>query len=75
MITESIEVENLKYGGCASTIKTRLQNLTGVFSVSVDKDNSIINIEHNSSINRKNIISQLESLGYPESHTQNTLLP
>lgn len=74
MKTSKIIVENLKCGGCANTIKNRLQGLTGIFSVVVDKDNSTISVEHNNSISRKGIIEQLEKLGYPEENTDNSIV-
>lgn len=74
METSNIIVENLKCGGCANTIKTRLQSLIGIFSVEVDKENSAIKIEHNKGISRKEIIVQLEKLGYPEENTDNSIV-
>ncbi|MFN4144863.1 MAG: heavy-metal-associated domain-containing protein [Runella sp.] len=74
MKTESIMVENLKCGGCANTIKTRLQNLTGIFGVYVDKDNSVVTVEHSGSISRESITNILKQLGYPEADTTNTIL-
>lgn len=74
MKTSEIFIENLKCAGCANTIKTRLQNLTGVFSVEIDKENSLVKVEHNTAIRRLGIISQLESLGYPEQNSDNTII-
>lgn len=74
METSNVIVENLKCGGCANTITNRLQSLMGVFSVEVDKENSAIKIEHNNSISRKEIIVQLERLGYPEENTDNSIV-
>ncbi len=74
METSNIIVENLKCGGCANTIKNRLQSLMGVFSVEVDKENSAIKIDHNHSISRNEIIVQLEKLGYPEENTDNSIV-
>ncbi|MDZ7899274.1 MAG: heavy metal-associated domain-containing protein [Arcicella sp.] len=74
MKTSEILIENLKCGGCANSIKTRLQNLTGVFSVEIDQENSLVKVEHNTSIKRTGIISQLESLGYPEQNSNNTVI-
>lgn len=69
-----ILVENLKCGGCANTIKNRLINLTGVFSVEIDIENAAIKVEHNQSISRLGIVGQLQSLGYPEMDSKNTVL-
>jgi copper chaperone len=74
MKTTKILVENLKCGGCANTIKNRLINLTGVFSVEIDIESAAIKVEHNQSISRLGIVAQLQSLGYPELDTNNTVL-
>ncbi len=73
MKTTEIIIENLKCGGCAQTIKTRLNNLKGVFSVEIDINNSKVRIEHNSALIRAELISKLESLGYPEHNSTNTV--
>ena len=64
----SIEVENIKCGGCASTIKHKLSELEGVESVAVAIEEGIVTIEGNDS-QREQVASELLRLGYPETGT------
>lgn len=64
----TIQVENIKCGGCANTIKTRLQELDAVQSVSVDIASGQVSIEGDEH-HRAEIAARLLSLGYPESGT------
>ncbi len=60
----TIEVENIKCGGCVNSIKSSLSKMEGVEYVAVDKDTEIIDIE--GSIERTALVEKLHSLGYPE---------
>lgn len=66
MYTSEIVVKNLNFGACTNRIKVRLQNLTGVFSVQIDTENTTVKVVHNTSIRRQDIVKQLLSLGYLE---------
>ena len=44
MMTAAIQIENLKCGGCATTIKKGLLSLNAVKEVTVDVENSIVSI-------------------------------
>jgi len=63
-----IAVENIKCGGCASTIKSKLNAMDAVDSCEVDIENGIVSINGNES--KKTEVSKLLlKLGYPESGT------
>ena len=64
----SIEVENIKCGGCASTIKSRLSEQAGVKSVSVAIEQGVVTIEGDETL-RDQMASELLRLGYPEKGT------
>lgn len=64
----SISVENIKCGGCANTIKTRLVELEPVSEVEVEIETGIVTIEGNES-ERDTVTAELLRLGYPESGT------
>lgn len=64
----SISVENIKCGGCASTITTRLAELDSVDECRVDVENGIVNIEGDEAA-RDSVAEKLLSLGYPETGT------
>jgi len=63
-----ISVENIKCGGCANTITTRLNALDVIDSCEVDVDRGIISINGDES-SREEVSQLLLKLGYPESGT------
>lgn len=68
-----IEIENLKCGGCASTIKKGLLGLENVSDVEIDVEKSIVSFtSEEASLNK--IKEKLSKLGYPEVGDKNTVL-
>jgi len=67
----TIEVENIKCGGCMNSIKTALMKLEGVAQVEVDKDKELITVE--ASTERDVLAATLSNLGYPEKGNNNLL--
>jgi copper chaperone len=63
-----ISVENIKCGGCASTIKSKLNAMHAVDSCEVDIENGIVTINGNES-GKTEVAQLLLKLGYPESGT------
>lgn len=74
MQTEIITIANLKCSGCAHTIKTKLESITGVYqvAVNVEEDNVTVNFEEPAT--RLAITEKLHDLGYPEATAENGLL-
>jgi len=64
----SIEVENIKCAGCASTIKNKLSLLDGVDSVAVAIEEGVVSLEGDAS-RRQQVSAELLRLGYPEKGT------
>jgi len=62
----SIEVENIKCGGCAHTIKQKISQKHQVSAVEVDVDNGKVWFEAERDIT-EDIGATLKSLGYPQS--------
>jgi len=60
-----VSVENIKCGGCANTIRTRLEKLDGIDSVMVDVESGRVTVDGDGNT-RQNVIERLASLGYPE---------
>jgi len=60
-----INVENIKCGGCANTIETRLRKLEGVSRVSVDIEQGRVSVDATDD-NREQLVSTLLQSGYPE---------
>lgn len=61
---ETIEIENLKCNGCASTIKNKLMGIEGVVNVMVNKETETVIVE--GTANRAELVDILSSIGYPE---------
>ena len=63
-----VKVENIKCGGCASTIRSKLEAIEGVSGVDVQVEDGIVSIEA-AEDTREAVTARLTSLGYPESGT------
>ena len=63
-----ISVENIKCGGCAHTIKTKLEELDGIDEVSVAIEAGEVTIQGTDD-SRDIAASELLRLGYPEKGT------
>ena len=63
-----ISVENIKCGGCASTITNKLTQLDSIDDCSVDVEKGIVTITGDES-HKAETSSLLLKLGYPESGT------
>ncbi|MCW9012415.1 MAG: heavy-metal-associated domain-containing protein [Gammaproteobacteria bacterium] len=64
----SFEVENIKCGGCASSIKKRLLEDARVSDVAVDVENGLVSIESVADAS-DDWRAALLKMGYPESGT------
>lgn len=64
----SIQVENIKCGGCANTIRKRLTQLPGVAGVQVDIEQGAVHVEADPTL-RAAAAEALLQAGYPESGT------
>jgi copper chaperone len=63
-----INVENIKCGGCASTIRSKLAAMDGVTAIDVDIAEGIVTVEADENT-RAAVSARLLKLGYPESGT------
>ncbi|KGL62696.1 heavy-metal-associated domain-containing protein [Polaribacter sp. Hel1_85] len=68
-----IQIENLKCGGCAATIKKGILALDGVNEIDIDIEKSIVSITSEND-NLEEIRLKLSKLGYPEVGDKNTVL-
>jgi copper chaperone CopZ len=73
-MTIKLLVQNLKCGGCAHTIKTALDKLDGISSVSVDTDQSTVTFDYQNSQQFDSVRDKLNKLGYPLAEEENDLL-
>jgi len=63
-----IQVENIKCGGCASTIKKKLINDSRVKHVDVGIEKGVVSIDVTDGA-RSDFIEALHNMGYPETGT------
>lgn len=69
----SLEIQNLKCHGCANTIITKLNNLSGISNVVVDNETDSVDFEYESKVILDDAISLLSKLGYPVVGERNPL--
>jgi len=62
---EVITVDNIKCGGCANSIQTKLQAIDGVDQVAVDVASGTVTVT-GATLQRPLLTERLKSLGYPE---------
>lgn len=70
----TIAIQNLKCGGCANTIKTKISALDGVDTVAVDVDQSTVTVTVAAEATVAQVKAKLATLGYPEADADNGLL-
>ncbi len=63
-----INVENIKCGGCASTIRSKLEAMDSVDKIEVDIAEGIVTVEA-AEDTREAVTARLLKLGYPETGT------
>jgi len=73
MKTIEIQIENLKCGGCAATIKKGLLEIENIQDVAIDVEKSIVAISSEST-DLELVKTKLSKLGYPEVGDKNTVL-
>lgn len=69
----TLQIENLKCGGCAATIKKGILAIHGVENVDVNLEESSVSITRTKN-NLKEVKIKLSKLGYPEIGDKNTVL-
>ncbi|QFZ54934.1 heavy-metal-associated domain-containing protein [Oceanihabitans sp. IOP_32] len=69
----TLEIQNLKCGGCANTIVTRLNELTEISDVKVDNASNSVSFNHSTEAELETVTSLLTKLGYPVAGDKNAL--
>jgi copper chaperone CopZ len=69
----SIIIQNLKCGGCAKTITSKLSELDIISHLTVDVETSTLVFEHNSTADALALKDRLKSLGYPSMDDKNSI--
>lgn len=70
----SIIVQNLKCGGCANTITTKLSQLENVTHIVVDTESSTVSFSAISFDDALTVKERLKTLGYPSIEDANGIL-
>ncbi|SDS11163.1 Copper chaperone CopZ [Formosa sp. Hel1_31_208] len=68
-----LNIQNLKCGGCANTIITRMETLEGVTEVIVNNDTHTVGFKYNTDNQLETAIALLSTLGYPVEGASNPL--
>lgn len=69
----SLTIQNLKCGGCANTIITRLSNIDGIDTVTVNNETDSVSFNYNNENTLNKAVELLSKLGYPVEGEQNPL--
>ncbi|UAB74900.1 heavy-metal-associated domain-containing protein [Mesoflavibacter sp. SCSIO 43206] len=70
----SIIVQNLKCGGCANTISTKLSEIETISNILVDVEESKVTFNVSHSEDAIEVKQKLKSLGYPSIEDENGLV-
>ena len=68
-----VYIQNLKCGGCANTIRSRMQGLEGISEVLVSNEDDSVSFHYNSSEQLSAVNELLSKLGYPIAGEANSL--
>jgi copper chaperone CopZ len=69
----TLEIQNLKCGGCANTISTRLKNLEGITDIAVNNETDSVSFDYNQEHHLEEAKMLLSKLGYPAVGEHNPL--
>ncbi len=73
-MNKTLVIQNLKCGGCANTITTRLTSIDGIDSVNVDNNEDSVSFYYSNDSSLNEAIYMLSKLGYPVEGEQNPIL-
>ncbi|MCK5902675.1 MAG: heavy-metal-associated domain-containing protein [Cocleimonas sp.] len=62
----SIDVENIRCGGCANSISKKLSAIDGVTHVDVAIEEQQVTVDINEKAIREAVVTALKAMGYPE---------
>jgi len=73
-MSTTIEIVNLKCGGCVNTVKKGVLSIEGIREVEVDLDASKVIIATNDKNLVEEVKTKLSKMGYPEIGDANTMI-
>ena len=69
----TIQIQNLKCGGCANTITKNIVVLGGITNVTVNVEESTVTFNYETEAQLAEVKEKLKTLGYPEDGATNSL--
>jgi copper chaperone CopZ len=69
----TLEIQNLKCGGCAHTISTKLNDLNQISNIEVDTEKSLVTFSYTTESSLLEAKVLLAKLGYPEVGDKNAI--
>ena len=69
----TIQIQNLKCGGCANTITKNIVVLGGITNVTVNVEESTVTFNYETEAQLVEVKEKLKSLGYPEAGAATSL--
>ncbi|WP_055435815.1 heavy-metal-associated domain-containing protein [Lacinutrix algicola] len=70
----SIIVQNLKCGGCANTITTKLSEIENISDINIDVDKNKVSFNYLNKTDPFAVENKLKTLGYPSIEDENTIV-
>lgn len=61
----SVAIQNLKCGGCESTIAKKLNSLNGIKDININIDNCTVSFSYETNDGLETVEKELTKLGYP----------
>ena len=74
MMKTTLQIQNLKCGGCEATIYKHLSKLKGIDNISINVENSIVQFEYLSQQKLLDVKETLLRIGYPVQGEENSLI-
>ncbi|WP_281846625.1 heavy-metal-associated domain-containing protein [Olleya namhaensis] len=70
----SILVQNLKCGGCANTITTKLSEIKNISDINIDVEESKVSFSYTNEADAFAVKEKLKTIGYPSIDEGNSLV-
>lgn len=70
----TIHIQNLKCGGCAKTITSKVSALSNISNVSVDVESSSVSFNYSDFTDAVLVKEKLKSIGYPSIDMNNSTI-
>lgn len=73
-MTTSIIIQNLKCGGCAHTIQTKLSEIKNITAININVEDNKVSFTYSNEADVLKVKNKLITLGYPSIDDQNNLM-